>query len=223
MTDEIVVVGAGGFGRETLDVLQAVISAGATHRLLGVIDNGPRDVDRQLLAQRGITYLGSEEQWIRQATGTERFIVAIGDPCVRETVAGRFITAGLRPISVVHPRASVGSQGTHGAGLVVAAGAVISTNVTLGDHVHLNPGCIIGHDAALEDFVSVNPGAIVSGNVTIEKGALVGAGSVVLQGLRIASRSTIGASACVTKHVVEVGSTVVGIPARRHEKDSSVQ
>jgi len=218
MVDEIVVIGAGGFGRETLDVIEATIESGAAYRLLGVIDNGPREADRALLEQRGVAYLGSDREWLAHASGTERFIVAIGDPGVRQAVAGCFAEAGLTPISVVHPRASVGSQAKLGNGVVIAAGAVISTNVTLRDHVHLNPGCIIGHDSVLEDFVSVNPGAIVSGNVTVETGTLLGAGSVVLQGLRVAARSIVGAAACVTRDLADAGTTVIGIPARRLEK-----
>ncbi|MCU1546596.1 MAG: putative acetyltransferase EpsM, partial [Homoserinimonas sp.] len=52
MTDEVVVVGAGGFGRETLDVIEAAISAGQPIVLRGVVDSGPRVIDLQRLADR---------------------------------------------------------------------------------------------------------------------------------------------------------------------------
>ncbi|MBN8205352.1 NeuD/PglB/VioB family sugar acetyltransferase [Microbacterium esteraromaticum] len=213
MTEQVVVVGAGGFGRETVDVVEAVISGGGGIALLGIVDANPREADLQQLSARGIAYLGTEEQWLPYAPTGSRFIVAIGNPRVRGAVADRLLEAGLHPITVIHPQAVIGSQATIGAGVVICAGVQVSTNVTLGDHVHLNPACIIGHDAELENCVSVNPGAIVSGNVRVRENTLLGAGSMVLQGLTIAAGTTVGAGACVTKDT-RFGWTVAGVPAR---------
>jgi hypothetical protein len=213
MAERIVIMGAGGFGRETLDVVEALIAAGEPLQLLGVVDTGPRQVDLGRLAERGIAYLGTEEEWLPTAAGDERFVVAIGSPTVREAVAQRLSNAGLRATTLIHPRAVIGSRARIGDGVVITSGVQVSTNVSIGDHVHLNPASIIGHDATLADFVSVNPGAIVSGNVVVESGTLLGAGSVVLQGLTVGAGATVGAAACATKDVA-AGTTVVGVPAR---------
>lgn len=213
MTERIVIVGAGGFGRETLDVLEALIAAGEPWHLLGVVDAGPRQIDLDRLEARGIVYLGTDDEWLPTAAGDERFIVAIGSPAIRKRVTTSFADAGLRAATLIHPRAVIGSQSRIGEGVVVTSGVQVSTNVTIGDHTHLNPASILGHDATLAEYVSVNPGAIVSGNVVVETGVLLGAGSVVLQGLTVGAGATVGASACVTKDV-SAGLTVVGVPAR---------
>ncbi|WP_404473097.1 acetyltransferase [Microbacterium aerolatum] len=218
MTDRIVVVGAGGFGRETLDVIEACIGAGDSIEILGVIDSKPREIDLDRLSARRIAYLGTESDWLNEMRGDERYVVAIGSPSVRRAVAERMSETGLSPRTVIHPRAVIGSQSELGAGVVIASGVQVSTNVTLGNHVHLNPGCIIGHDALLHDYVSVNPGAIVSGSVVVGQGALLGAGSMILQGLNVGEGSTVGAAACVTK-AVDAGTTVIGVPARKRSAD----
>lgn len=214
MVERIVVVGAGGFGRETLDVLDAAIAVGAPFELAGVVDSGPREIDLERLAARRLRYLGVEAHWFPEAVGDERFIVAIGSPIVRASVSERFLAQGFQPATaVIHPDAVIGSQSRIGRGVVITAGVQVSTNVQIGDHVHLNPACVLGHDATLHDFVSVNPGAIVSGNVIVHRQVLLGAGSVVLAGVSVGESATVGAAACVTKDVLP-GSTVVGVPAR---------
>lgn len=217
MAERVVVVGGGGFGRETLDVLEALIAAGDAMQVVGVVDSGLGQVDQERLVARGYAYLGTEERWLPSARGDERFIVGIGAPSVRAAVARRLRDAGLRPKTVIHPSAVVGSSSSIGEGVVIAAGVQVSTNVRIGDHVHLNPASIIGHDAVLADFVSVNPGAVVSGNVAVGSGALLGAGSVVLQGLTVGANATVGAAACAVQDVA-AGTVVVGVPARELER-----
>ncbi|MCW4385032.1 acetyltransferase [Salinibacterium sp. SYSU T00001] len=211
MTQPLIVIGAGGFGRETLDVIEAINAVAPTFDLLGVIDAHPSEVALQRLHARGVTFLGTDEAIILERDA--QFVAAIGSPSVRETVTARLVAAGAQPATLVHPAAVIGSVPRIGRGSVVCAGAQVSTNVSIGEYVHINPNATIGHDAVLEDFVSINPGGIVSGEVFVESGALVGAGAVILQGLRVGRGSTVGAAACVVRDVAPT-ATVKGIPAR---------
>ena len=214
MSESLIIVGAGGFGRETLDVVEAVNRAGEhpAFTVVGVLDDAPAQLALDRLASRGIAFLGDIEAWL---SGGEpgQYIIAIGNPRARAQVAERFREAGRDAATVIHPAATVGSGGSIAPGAVVCAGAQISTNVVLGRHVHVNPNATIGHDAVLADFVSINPGAIISGEVSVGEQTLVGAGAVVLQGLALGPGCTVGASACVT-HDVGENKTVKGVPAR---------
>lgn len=221
MADAIVVIGAGGFGRETLDVIAAINATAdePSWEVIGVVDDGPAEIQVERLRARGIRVLGGLES-LREHLPAH-YVVGVGAPAVRKRIATRIDSWGGRPAILVHPAAVVGTQVEIGQGTVVCGGSQISTNVRLGRHVHINPGAIIGHDAILEDFVSVNPGAIVSGEVLLGREVLIGAGATLLQQLSIGPGSLVGASACVTKDV-DAGTTVIGVPAREHRRERSV-
>ena len=220
MIQDITVIGAGGFGRETLDVLVAVEDATpGSLRILGVVDSSPSREARETLRERGVEFLGSIDEWLATSP-TSRFIVAIGSPSARARVAAQIEARNLSPITVVHPAATIGTQSIIGEGSVVCAGAQVSTRVLMGRHVHVNPNATVGHDAHLGDYVSVNPAAVISGAVDVGPRTLLGAGSVVLAGLRVGPDSVVGAAACVTRDVMD-GTTVVGVPARLHERSTT--
>ena len=214
MTTPLIVVGAGGFGREVLDLIDAVNGASdePVFELLGVIDSTPIGPNIDLLAKRNVKYLGDETQWFSGGQSAQ-YVIGIGDPHVRQAVDERFLDAGFSPATIVHPQSLLGSGCVVGAGSVICAGAIVATEVTLGRHVHLNPRATVGHDSILGNYVSVNPSATISGNVKVGDNTLIGAASVILQGLTVGDHSVIGAAACVVRDVPSA-TTVKGVPAR---------
>ncbi len=214
MIRPLVVVGAGGFGRETLDVVDALnrSSAESVFEVLGVVDSNPSSANLDRLQRRGVPFLGSLEEWLKTDPSAE-YLLGVGSPTDRERLDDRCRAEGLIAATAIHPSATVGSEMRADDGVIVCAGVNVSTNVTLGRHVHLNPGSTVGHDSNVRDYVSINPGAILSGEVNIKERTLVGAGAVVLPGLTIGEGSVVGAAACVVRSV-SANTVVKGVPAR---------
>ena len=201
MAERIVIVGAGGHGREVLDVVEAV----GGHEVLGFVDDGTPDE-----ALLRFPVLGTVEALLDLPD--VQVVLGIGDPRVRAQLAERIAAPPSPPM--VHPTASVGSACHVGPGSVVAAGARLTTNVTLGEHCYVGPNATIGHDTVLEDFATLYPGSVVSGSVTLGRAVTIGAGASVKQGVVVGPRAVVGMGAAAT-HDVPEAATVVGVPARR--------
>jgi sugar O-acyltransferase (sialic acid O-acetyltransferase NeuD family) len=209
MTLPLVVVGAGGHGREVLDVAEAVLAARpGSITLLGVVDDG--DGPFALLDQRGVRHRGPVAA-LRDLEAT--FALGLGDGGQRLALDSVLREWGRAPCSLVHPLASVGTEVTLGPGTLLAAGSRITTNVVTGRHVHLNINASLSHDCTVDDYVTLNPGAVVAGSVHLGAGCTIGAGAVVRQGLSVGAGATVGAGAAVVADVAP-GATVVGVPAR---------
>ncbi len=206
--DDVVIVGAGGFGREVADIARDMDADGAPIRLLGYLDDGPVDTDR--LAAVGGKLIGPPT---RLCTSDVGYVIAIGSGAVRRSIVRRLGPTRARPTILLSPRASAGSGTTIGPGCILAAGARVTTGCRLGLHVDIHINAAIGHDCSFDDYATVFPGGILGGDVHLEEAATVGAGAVVLRGLTIGAGAMVGAGAVVTRDVPP-GEVVVGSPAR---------
>ncbi|MEM7286934.1 MAG: acetyltransferase [Actinomycetota bacterium] len=203
---DLVIVGCGGHGRETLDIVDAINAQTPTWRFVGFADDDPRHPDR--LQRRQVGVIGPVST-VRDAGHPH--VIGVGAPDVRARI-DRGLT-GAEAVTLVHPAATVASDNRLGPGMLVAAGARITTNVTVGRHVHLNVNAVVSHDCVLGDHVTVSPGVNVNGSVHIGDRVFLGTGAIVLPGLRIGDDAVVGAGAVVIRDVA-AGSTVVGVPAR---------
>jgi sugar O-acyltransferase (sialic acid O-acetyltransferase NeuD family) len=205
----LVIVGAGGFGREVLDIVEAANGVSPRFEFIGFVDDDDK-ANSALLRRRGAAYLGS----VAAVAGVHAdYIIGIGWPSPRRSVAARVALWQGSPISISHPACTIASGAVLGDGAVLAAGARISTNVRIGRHFQANPNVTVGHDCMIGDYVTLSPGAHISGGVTLGNGVMVGAGAVVIQGRTVGDWAVVGAGAVVI-HDVEPNVTVAGVPAR---------
>lgn len=209
----VVIIGAGGHGREVFVALSSYSRAISPDdpqppTFLGFIDDVEPDPD--LLARLGAQWLGPTSELTALSSGT-RYLLGVGSGAARKRLDDRASAAGLEAFTLVDPDASVGVDVRLSPGSIVFARATVTTNIALGRHSHVGRGVAIGHDCTLDDYTSVYPNASISGNVRVGAGATIGTGAVVRQGCSIAPGSTVGAGAVVLD---DVAGVVAGVPAK---------
>jgi sugar O-acyltransferase (sialic acid O-acetyltransferase NeuD family) len=208
----LVIVGAGGFGREVFTIVSALNDDGASWDVLGFVDDGASEVDCKRVADLGSTIIGTVAE-LAGRTDRCSVVLAVGSAKARSTIWEALKKAPIVYPTVVHPDSTLGVGVTLAEGVVIAPGARLSTNILVGRHVHVDQNATIGHDSVLGDFARLNPQACVSGSVSVGAGSTVGAAATILQGISIGEGSLVGAGAVVTRDVGD-HQIVKGVPAR---------
>lgn len=206
--DKLYVFGAGGSGREVAWLAEQVW--GGEVEIEFVVDNP--EFLRPNVNGHTVTLITQIK-----SHNSARFVVAIGNPSIRRRIAALCRAVPLQETFIVHPRAEISGSVELGDGTIICAGAILTANIHLGRHVHINIGCTVSHDAIIEDFATLSPGVHVSGHVHIGQDAFIGTGANIINGsadnpLIIGDEAIIAAGACVTKSV-NAGALVAGVPA----------
>lgn len=207
---DLVIYGAGGFGRETALMIYQINRQTPLWNLLGFYDDGKE----KGLTIDGLPVLGSISDLNRHGKEMD-VVLGISDPVIRRKLRSEISNTSLSFPAVIHPSVMTGDlqRNSMGDGVIIAAGNFLTTNVHVKAFVIINFACTIGHDVTIGEFSSVMPGCSISGSVTLESEVMVGTGARILPGLTIGARSRVGAGAVVTKNVA-AGLTVVGVPAK---------
>ena len=206
----VVIIGAGGFAREVLDVFDAVNREEPRYDVLGYIVDPQFGSPGTVVNDKPI--LGGFDL-LEKMVGEVYAICGIGPSHHRYRLVKRAEELKCSFVSIIHPTAVLTRWIQIGDGVVITAGCILTNQIRIGNHVQVNLDCTIGHDVQLEDFVTLAPGVHVSGNVALGEGASVGTGANIIEKLRIGKWSTVGAGSVVVKDVPD-NVTVVGVPAK---------
>jgi sugar O-acyltransferase (sialic acid O-acetyltransferase NeuD family) len=189
----------------------------AKFEMIGFLDDGKPDAE--LIDDRGVPFLGPIEK-LSALPGDVEYVIGIGDGPVRRRIDEWATAVGRSAATLIHPTAVLGKHRISiGAGTVICANVMVTTNVQIGRHVHLNLGVTVGHDAILGDYTTVNPRVSISGAVVIEDDVNLGTGVAVNPGRRIGARTVVGAGAAVVRDL-PADVTAVGVPARARRSDA---
>lgn len=138
-------------------------------------------------------------------------VIAIGDPSTRRRIADSLPKETIFE-KLIHPTATILDPATvlMMKGCVICAGAVITTDVIIGEHTHVNLNATIGHNSRIGRYNTISPSANISGNVTTGSYVYIGTNAAIKEKVTITGNTTIGMGAVVIGDIVQAG-TYVGL------------
>ena len=204
---KLLIVGAGGFGREMYAWAAQHPDCGQVWTLAGFLDDNvealqPFGSFAPVLPAAG-----------HQPASENVYLCGLGLPLVKEKVISPLLKAGAEFITFVHPTALVGARVSLGQGVVLCPGAILSADITVGDFAMVNLNSTIGHDASLGAWTTLSAQCDITGHVKVADRVFMGSRATIIPGKTIGSRAILGAGAVVISDV-PANVTVVGNPAR---------
>ncbi len=205
----LIIIGAGGVGRETAWIVEQINIKKKTYNILGFIDDNSTIWNTYI---NGYKVLGGIDYLIKSKTEVE-VVIAIANYNVKKDIVRKLKNKRISYTNIIHPSLNIHNSVQIGEGNIIYEGAIISPNVSIGNHIIISPKSGIGHDSVIKDYVSILWNVSISGYDLIEEGVLLGSGSTIIQNKRIGYGVTVGAGAVVIRDI-EDNKTVVGIPAK---------
>jgi sugar O-acyltransferase (sialic acid O-acetyltransferase NeuD family) len=206
---DILVLGAGGFGIEVGWLIDDINRVKPSWDMLGFLD---ADETKWGGKRYGYNVLGDLDQ-LESLPRPLSMAVAIGSPQRRKSLVEMLRRRNIEFPPLIHPSVIMSKTVKISEGVIIAAGSVLTVEIHIGAHTHIDTACAVGHETKLGEYVRLNPKVSVAGNVTLSDGVYVGSGASIIQGLTIGANTVVGAGAVVIRDL-PANVVAVGNPAR---------
>lgn len=208
---KVCIVGAGSFRREVLCCL------------IDATEKSNRRIEDIACFMVGDEFYGETSimgvEVIRQSSFDPSLydvVVAVGNPTARKAIVAS-LPEETTYATIIHPSAILSKWVEIGEGSIVTAGSILTCDIKIGRHAHLNLHTTIGHDCVIGDYFTSAPGANISGKCSFGECVYFGTNAAVREGVGICDNVTIGMGGVVVKDITEPG-VYIGNPLKRLEK-----
>ena len=209
--NKLIVVGAGGFGREALQWALQSDENDKKWRIVGFIDD-------RLDALNGFecphSILGRILDW--EPKSDERFVITINQPRTKKIIAEKLVEKGAIFENIIHKTVTIATTARLGCGIILCPNVVVSDNAIINDHVEINISSSVGHDACVGAYSTISSYCDITGKVSLGEGVFLGSSVSIIPDRKIGGNAYICAGSCVMNHVLP-NTKVMGVPAKKFE------
>ena len=204
---KILIVGAGGFGREVYYWILDSQEKYPEWEISGFIDDKKNALEGYKYEVPVVCSKDFSPEY------NHFLVLGIGLPRVKKTVVQTLQNRGGKFVSFIHHSAILGQNVSVGEGSVLCPNTVLTCDVTLGSFVTVNCAATAGHDASIGSFSTLSGHVDITGFAKIGEAVFLGSHASVLPGIKVEDEATIGAGSVVVNKVKR-GNTVFGNPAK---------
>ena len=210
MLKKLIILGAGGMGREVLQWIKDINAKLPTWEILGFADDNLEALDGKECDYKIVSKISELKDF-----EDTYFALAIASPKAKEKLVGELKAKGARFATIIHPMTRIGSFNSVGEGTVIYPGASLSVNCEIGSFVTLL-GSTVGHDAKIGDYSSIMGTCNINGGVSIGKRVFLGCQTVTVPGRKIGDDAYVCAGSVVMTNV-RANTKVMGNPAKKYD------
>jgi len=212
------IYGAGGFGREIMDVARRSQAAQPKWTDIYFIDDFCTDDTRY-----GARVFGFDAActWMQSEPG--EVVIAIGEPAARMQMRER-VEAGQIPLGqVLDPSVIVATTAQLAVGVVIAPLCSVSSDARIHANAAVNTLSIVGHDVVVGENAVISSMVNLGGKCHVGRNSYIGMGALIKEGVRIGEYAIVGMGSVVYNDIPDQ-MIALGNPARpmRRNDDKKV-
>ena len=202
----IIIAGAGGFGRDALELIKQVNKIEKRWEIKGFIDDNLNALEGK---KCDFKILGTIKDWM--PSENEVFVIGISSPKGKEKIANILKARGAKFETIIAPGAIVSEFAQIGEGSIITNRTSIGAGTVIGNFVHVASSSV-GNDAVIGDYSTTTAFTNLT-NATIGKRVFVGSHSVIMNKLKVGDDAYICVGSIVIRNV-KAGTKVWGYPAK---------
>ena len=153
MKENLLILGAGQYGKVALDIARAMNSFDRIDFL-----DDEKDVA-----------IGSFQDYQKFADTHRNAVVAIGNPSDRIQWLEALKESGFVPAKLIHPTAVISSAASLEAGTIVEPMVVVHPGAVVGKGCILSAGAVVNHDSVVEEGCHVGCNASIASDATLPR------------------------------------------------------
>jgi sugar O-acyltransferase (sialic acid O-acetyltransferase NeuD family) len=202
----VVIYGASEGGECVVDLLRAK----GGYEVVAFLEDNPSLVGG---TRKGIPIRSGDSLGILAKEGIGTVTTHIANPKFRLTLLKRAEENGMVMLNAIHPAAFIADTARMGVGNLIKAGAVVDSEVVIGDCCIIDNGVIIPHHNRIGNGCHLAPGVSMGGGCQIGDGTIIGIGATISARISIGRNVIIGVGAVVARDVPD-DAVVAGMNAR---------
>ena len=207
---DIVIYGAGGFGREIACLIKLINEKERKWNVVGFLDDNPEI--KGTVNEYGKVLGGID--WINSYNKPLAVAVAVGSSADVQDISSKINNLHVDFPNIIAPSVTFLDKESvrMGEGNIICSSCLISCNVTIGNFNLMNGFIPVGHDTVIGNYNVIMPSTNISGRVSIGDRNFLGVKSTVLQCVKIGNDVRIGAGSVLMRNTKD-GNLYMGNPA----------
>ena len=205
----LIILGAGGMGRQLFNFASCCKGYGSEFRFKGFLDDNINALEEF----RGYpSVIGSINSY--ELCPDDVFVNSIGDVQTKRKCVNIILKKGGEFLTLIHPCAGISQNVKIGKGCIIADYACVGVDSVIGDFSFIQRGAIIGHDVEIGSWCRIDCNVVCIAGVKIGNAVCIHTAAIINHDVRIADGACVGAGSFVIRNITSA-ITVYGNPAKK--------
>lgn len=212
---KLVIYGAGRLGAEIYEVAERANEKSEKWSEILFVDQEEKDSPIE-----NVRLIVLDKFFTEENIEDYLFVIAIGEPSIREKVYNRLRIHDIRFGNVIDPKAVISKRLELGEGTVIIGHTSVNIGCVIGKNVLIQSNCSIGHDIHIGNHTVISAGFLPGGGTRIGASTYIGLGTIAKENSIVGNNSIIGMGSVISR---EIGDEVIamGNPCRAMKKNES--